>query len=60
MQGTVRVCKQIGYTDAQAELIGKIDDIFEEAVKLDLCSGDEAEAIGRAVGTVMGKHTGKL
>ena len=60
MQGTVKACLEIGYSKDQSELIGKIDDIFEEAVKLDLCSGDEAEAIGRAVGTIMGKHTGKL
>jgi len=60
VQGTVKACLEIGYTKQQAELVGKIDDIFEEAVKLDLCSGDEAEAIGRAVGTIMGKHTGKL
>jgi hypothetical protein len=60
MQGTVELCVQVGYTQEQAELIGKVDDLFEEAVKLDLCSGDEAEAIGKAVGTVMGKHTGKL
>ena len=59
MQGTVKACLEIGYTKQQAELVGKIDDIFEEAVKLDLCSGDEAEAIGRVVGTIMGKHTGK-
>ena len=60
MQGTVKVCKQMGYTDAQAELIGKIDDLFEEAIKLDLCTGDEATAIGAAVGRVFGRHTGKI
>ena len=60
MQGTINACLELGYTKEQAELIGKIDDVFEEAVKLDLCSGDEAERIGAAVGTVMCKHTGKL
>jgi hypothetical protein len=31
-EGTVKMCLQLGYTPAQAELIGKIDDLFEKAV----------------------------
>ena len=58
--GTVKMCLQVGYTPEQAELIGKIDDCFEEAQKLNLCTGDEAQAIGVYAGTIMGKHTGKL
>lgn len=60
MQGTVDACKQIGYTNEQSELIGKIDDLFEEAIKLDLVSPDEAIKIGMFVGQIAGKHTGKL
>ncbi len=60
MQGTVNECKRLGYTDEQAELISKLDDLFEEAIKLDMCTGDEAEGIGRVVGAVFGKHTGKF
>jgi hypothetical protein len=60
MQGTVRMCLELGYTPEQAELIGQIDDLFEEAVKLELCSGEEAEMIGQKVGLIFGRHTGKL
>lgn len=60
MQGTVTTCKQLGYTDEQSKLIGDIDDLFEQAIKLDLCTPDEAIAIGMAVGEIFGKHTGKL
>ena len=60
MKGTVDMCIQVGYTKEQAELIGKIDDLFEEAIKLDLLTGTESIAIGRAAGAIMGKHTGKL
>jgi len=60
MQGTIDFCKQIGYTDEQAELIGRMDDLFEEAIKLNLLTGDEAVESGRFVGEIMGKHTGKL
>ena len=60
MQGTVKACLEIGYSKEQSDLIGKIDDLFEEAVKLDLCTGDEAIAIGMAVGKAIGKHTCKL
>ena len=60
MQGIVNFCKQIGYTNEQSELIGKIDDLFEEAIKLDLVSPNEAIEIGKFVGQIAGKHTGKL
>lgn len=60
MEGTVKMCKEVGYTDEQAELIGKLEDLMEEAQKLDLCTGDEAEKIGRFTGIIFGKHTGKL
>jgi hypothetical protein len=61
MQGTVNMCKDLGYTNAQAEFIGKLDDMLEEAHKtLGLCTGDEAEQIGVYVGTIFGKHTGKI
>ncbi len=60
MKGTVDFCLKVGYTREQADLIGKIDDLFEEAIKLDLCTGDEAIAIGTYAGEVFGKHTGKL
>jgi hypothetical protein len=60
MQGTVKMCLEVGYTQEQAELIGKMDDLFEEAAKLDLCTGDEAESIGHSVGVIFGRHTGKL
>ena len=44
MQGTVNACNKLDYTDVQAELIGRIDDLFEEAIKfLDLCTGDEVK-----------------
>lgn len=59
MEGTVKALKQLGYTDEQAELLGKLDDLFEEAIKVDLCTGDEAENIGITVGRIFGKHTGK-
>jgi len=59
-QGTENVCLDLGYTPEQANLIGRIDDLFEEAIRLDLMTGDEAQALGVAVGQVMGKHTGKL
>jgi hypothetical protein len=57
---TVNVCKDLGYTDEQSELVGQIDDLFERAVELDLCTGDEAIIIGQACGRIFGKHTGKL
>lgn len=60
MQGTVDFAKSIGYTDEQAELIGKIDDLLEEAQKLDMCTGDEAEQIGAFSGLIFGQHTGIL
>lgn len=60
MEGTVKANKAIGHSDAQAELLGKMDDLFEEGIKLDLCTGDEAQATGAYVGTIFGKHTGKL
>ncbi len=60
MQGTINMCLELGYTKDQANLIGKLDDLFEEAAKLDLCTGDEAEKIGIHVGNIFGKHTGKL
>ncbi len=59
MRGTVNWCKKLGYTDPQAELIGKLDDLFEEAIKLDLCTGDGAQKIGVFTGKVFGSHTGK-
>jgi len=60
MQGTVKACLELGYTKEQAELVGKLDDVFEEAIKLNLCTADEAIEIGQYVGTKFGKHTGKL
>ena len=60
MQGTVKMCLELGYTQEQAELIGRLDDLFEEAIKLDLCTGNEAEMIGQKVGLIFGKHTGKI
>jgi len=60
MEGTIRDAKAFGYSDKQAELLGQMDDLFEEAQKLELCTGDEAIDIGKHVGLVFGKHTGKL
>lgn len=60
MQGTVELCLELGYTPEQAELIGKIDDLFEEAIKLGLCTGDDARMIGQTIGIIFGKHTGKI
>ncbi len=60
MEGTVKGAKAFGYSNAQAALLGQIDDLFEEAQRLELCTGDEATAIGRHVGLVFGRHTGKL
>ena len=60
MQGTVNLCLELGYTQEQTDLIGRMDDLFEEAVKLDLCTGDEAQIIGQKVGIIFGKHTGKI
>ena len=59
MQGTVEFAKKVGYTEEQAKLIGDLDDLFEKAIALDLCTGDEAQAIGTAVGMVFKEHTGK-
>ena len=60
MEGTVKACKELGYTDAQAELIGEMDSLFEKATGLGLVSKEEATGIGQAVGMVMGRRTGKL
>ena len=60
MQGTVKMCLELGYTKEQAELIGKLDDLFEEAIKLGLCSDKEATQIGISTGTTFGKHTGHI
>lgn len=60
MQGTVNMCLKLGYTKEQSELIGKLDDLFEEAIKLDLCTEDEATRIGENVGRTFGRHTNKI
>lgn len=60
MQGTVDLCLRLGYKPEQATLIGKIDDLFEEAIRLDLVSEDEALNLGAIFGRVAGKHTGIL
>lgn len=60
MEGTVKMCRELGYTDQQAELVGKIDDLFEEAIKLDMISPLDALQLGRQFGLFAGKHTGKL
>lgn len=36
-----------------------MDDLFEEAIKLGLCSGQEAKTIGQLIGTIFGEHTRK-
>jgi len=59
-KGTEDVCMQIGYTEEQCKLIGKIDDMFEKAIELNLCSDEDAVRIGQIIGTVFGKYTGKL
>ncbi len=59
-QGTVNACKELGYTEEQSKLIGQIDDLFEEAVKLDLVSPTEAIKVGMFFGEQAGKHTGKI
>jgi hypothetical protein len=53
-QKEIDTYKAIGYTEEQANLLDKIDDCFEEAVKLDMLTGDEAEEIGRFCGKIMG------
>ncbi|KKM80390.1 hypothetical protein LCGC14_1340360 [marine sediment metagenome] len=60
MEGTVKDAKAFSYSNEQAELLGQMDDLFEEAQKLKLCTGDEAVDIGKYVGLIFGKHTGKL
>ena len=60
MRGTVNVCKKLGYTDEQAELIGKLDDLYEEAIRLDLISANEAIRLGQEFGRSAGKHVGIL
>jgi len=60
MQGTVKACLELGYTKEQAELIGKIDDDCEEAVKLDLISEVDALAFGQLFARISGKQTGKV
>ena len=60
MQGTVNACKKLGYTDEQSELIGKIDDLFEEAIKSGLISPEDAVRFGQEFGRSAGKYTGKL
>lgn len=60
MQGTINECLKLGYTTAQATLIGQIDDLFEEAIKLDLCTDKEAITIGLTCGRIFGQHTGKI
>lgn len=60
IKGTTRSMIGLGYSGEQAKLIGNIDYMFEEAVRLGLCTGDEALNIGRTTGLIFGKHTGKL
>lgn len=59
MQGTVDHCKRVGFTPEQSELIGKMDDLFEEAQTLGLVTGDQAQEIGVFVGKMMYTTTGK-
>lgn len=59
-KGTENGCLAVGYNPEQANLIGRIDDLFEEAIGLDLLTGGEAIEVGIFAGNVMGKHTGKL
>lgn len=60
MLGTVKFAKEAGYSDAQAELLGKMDDLMEEAIALDMCTDLEAKIIGVYCGQVFGLHTGIL
>ena len=59
MKGTEDYAKKCGFTDEQAAFIGRLDDMFEEAQKLGLVTGDQAEAIGRYTGIMMAKTTGR-
>ena len=60
MQGTVNACKEIGYTDPQAELMGRIDDLFEEAIKVGLLPEEDVLTLGKTCGKMAGKFTGKI
>ncbi|HDZ26382.1 hypothetical protein LCGC14_1149280 [marine sediment metagenome] len=60
MEGTVTECMRIGYTKEQSELIGRIDDLFEEAIKINLINEDDALQLGKVFGTMAGKFTGKF
>lgn len=60
IKGTTKAMAEVGYTKEQSKLIGNIDYMFEEAVRLNLCTGDEAINIGHSTGMIFGKHTGKL
>lgn len=59
MKGTVSVCRQLGYTEEQAGLMGELDDLVERAIKVGLVGDDDAIVIGQVVGTMALKHTGK-
>lgn len=59
VKGTVRAMKQIGYTDEQSQLMGDIDDLFEQAIKVGLVSDKDAIVVGQVVGTMALHHTGK-
>jgi hypothetical protein len=59
MEGTVRLCLKLGYTQEQAELIGRIDDDFEGAIKLGLLSDEEAIQCRQQFARFTGKRTGK-
>jgi hypothetical protein len=51
--------KELGYSPEQAELLGQMDDLFEEAIKLELLDPKDAIVLGQVAGTIMGRKTGK-
>jgi len=58
MNGATEQWVKLGYTQQQAEVIDKLDDLFEKAIEVKLCSGDQATAIGVTVGKIFGRFAG--
>lgn len=59
MQGTVKECLKLGYTNEQSDLMGKLDDDFEAAIKLGLITEKEAFDFGVSFAKIAMKNTGK-
>lgn len=59
MKATYELYLGYGYTKEQAEAIAKIDEVFEQAIELDVIEGQDAITMGRMFGLYARHHTGK-